>query len=185
MQEQKIPEQGDPKPWETCMTLNGHWGYHKMDTKWKPTGTLVQHLADVASKGGNFLLNVGPTGEGLIPGPSVERLKEVGQWLKVNGEGIYGTTAGPFKKLPWGCCTKKASDGGAILYLYVFGWPGDGKLLVPGLKNEVESAVLLGMDGRLATIAAAQGVIITLPNAVPDSLCPTVALRIKGALTAQ
>ena len=69
VQEQKIPEQGDPKPWETCMTLNNHWGYHKMDTKWKPTATLVQHLAEVASKGGNFLLNVGPTGEGLTLRP--------------------------------------------------------------------------------------------------------------------
>ena len=69
VQEQKIPAGGDPKPWETCMTLNGHWGYHKMDQKWKPTETLVRHLIDIASKGGNFLLNVGPTAEGVIPAP--------------------------------------------------------------------------------------------------------------------
>jgi alpha-L-fucosidase len=180
VQEQKIPEAGDPKPWETCMTLNGHWGYHKMDTKWKPTATLVEHLADVASKGGNFLLNVGPTGEGLIPAPSVERLEEVGKWLKVNGEGIYGTSAGPFRKLPWGCCTKKVSAKGAILYLHVFEWPADGKLLVPGLTSEVQSAVLLGKHGELATTATPEGVVITLPKAAPKSVCPTVALRIKG-----
>jgi alpha-L-fucosidase len=182
VQEQKIPDQGDPKPWETCMTLNGHWGYHKMDTKWKPTETLVEHLADVVSKGGNFLLNVGPTGEGLIPAPSVERLEEVGRWLKVNGEGIYGTTAGPFKKLPWGCCTKKANAEGTVLYLHVFQWPPDGKLLVPGLKSEVQSAVVLGTPAKLATTAALEGVIVTLPKAVPNSVCPTVALRIKGAV---
>jgi alpha-L-fucosidase len=142
VEEQRIPESGDPQPWETCMTLNRHWGYKKGDEQWKPTATLVRNLIDIASKGGNFLLNVGPTGEGAIPAPSVERLKEVGDWMGVNGEAIYGTMAGPFAGLDWGRCTRKVAGDATTLYLHVFDWPGNGQLLVPGLKNEVTSAFL-------------------------------------------
>jgi alpha-L-fucosidase len=180
--EQKIPEGGDPKPWETCMTLNRHWGYFKTDEDWKSAETLVRNLIDIASKGGNFLLNVGPTGEGLIPAPSVERLKEIGRWLAINGEAIYGTTAGPFQKLPWGRCTKKLTADGATLYLHVFDWPKDGKLLVPGLKNAVESAWLMADGGKLDAASSAEGALITVPAAAPDKISSTVVLKVKNAL---
>jgi alpha-L-fucosidase len=178
VQEQKIPESGDPKPWETCMTLNGHWGYHKMDSNWKPTEKLVRNLIDVASKGGNFLLNVGPTGQGVIPAPSVERLEQVGQWLKVNGEAIYGTTASPLKTLAWGRCTRKVNGTGEILYLHVFDWPSDGKLLVP-LKGQVETVTLLATGAKLSTSTCPEGVLLNLPKAAPDPISSTVVLRMK------
>ena len=77
--EQFIPATGYPgRDWETCMTMNGTWGYKSNDHNWKSRETLIRNLVDIASKGGNYLLNVGPTSEGLIPGPSVERLQEVG-----------------------------------------------------------------------------------------------------------
>jgi alpha-L-fucosidase len=180
--EQKIPETGDPKPWETCMTLNGHWGYKKNDQNWKPTQTLLRNLIDIVSKGGNFLLNVGPTGEGLIPDPSVERLAQVGQWLKINGEAVYGTTAGPFKKLPWGRCTKKQTADGTTLYLHVFDWPKDGKLLVPGLKNKVDSATLLADGSKLEAAAGNDGLVVTVPAAAPDAISSTVVLKIKDSM---
>jgi alpha-L-fucosidase len=107
--EQEIPATGFGAgvDWESCMTMNGHWGYNKNDQNWKSAKTLIQNLVNCASKGGNYLLNVGPTSEGLIPGPSIERLAEMGAWMKANGEAIYGTTASPFKKLAWGKSTQK------------------------------------------------------------------------------
>src|SRR5690606_37704290 len=92
----------------------------------------------------NYLLNVGPTGEGEIPEASIERLREMGDWMKVNGETIYATSASPFKRqLRWGRCTTKSNGKATTLYLHIFDWPEDGKLLLPGLKNRVRSAALL------------------------------------------
>ena len=97
--EQEIPATGfgSGVDWESCMTMNNHWGYNKNDQNWKSSATLVRNLIDCASKGGNYLLNVGPTSEGLIPTPSIERLKEIGAWMKINRESIYGTTASPLE----------------------------------------------------------------------------------------
>jgi alpha-L-fucosidase len=182
VEEQRIPESGDPEPWETCMTLNRHWGFHKMDENWKPAETLVRNLIDIASKGGNFLLNVGPTGEGLIPTPSIERLIEIGAWLKINGEAIYGTTASPFRvPLAWGRCTKKVGAEETTLYLHVFDWPKDGKLVVPGLQNRVTGASLLSGGVELPTAPTADGVTINLPPTAPDQYSSTIALKIDGA----
>jgi alpha-L-fucosidase len=182
--EQKIPETGIPgKDWETCMTMNRTWGYKSFDHDWKSTETLLRNLIDIASKGGNYLLNVGPTSEGVIPEPSVGRLKQIGDWMKVNGEAIYGTTASPFeRKLPWGRCTRKVSGRTTTLYLHVFDWPADGKLLVPGLKNNVRSASLLAGGKRLTVANTADGVVINVPATPPDKISSTIVLRVKGAV---
>ena len=181
--EQFIPATGYPgRDWETCMTMNDTWGYKSYDQNWKSPTMLIRNLVDIASKGGNYLLNVGPTSEGLIPGPSVERLKAVGQWMKINREAIYETTASPFKRLPWGRCTKKLSANAATLYLHVFDWPADGKLLVPGLTNAAQKAYLLA-DSRkkpLRIESSREGLSLSVPATAPDAICSVVVLKIKG-----
>lgn len=183
--EQTIPANGfgPGVDWETCMTMNDTWGYKKQDQDWKSTEMLIHNLVDIASKGGNYLLNVGPTGEGLIPEASVERLAEIGQWMKVNGEAIYDTTAGPFgKQLPWGRCTTKIENGNTTLYLHVFDWPVDGKLLVPGLQSKVRTAFLLADPStHLKTKHGEDGVTVSLPTSAPDKISSTVVLKFKGA----
>jgi len=177
--EQRIPPTGlAGVDWETCMTMNDTWGFKSYDHNWKSTKDLIQKLADIASKGGNFLLNVGPTAEGLIPQPSVERLAAMGEWMKINGESIYGTTASPIGKLPCGRCTAKPDR----LYLHVFNWPQDGKLLVPGLKNKVKKAYLLADKERseLAVKSRGKDKIINVPKEAPDKINTVVVLEIKN-----
>jgi alpha-L-fucosidase len=183
--EQTIPANGfgTGMDWETCMTMNDTWGYKKNDDNWKSTETLVRNLIDCASKGGNYLLNVGPTGEGLIPNPSIERLKEIGNWMKINRETIYGTTASPFaKQLPWGRCTTKISSDKTTLFLHVFNWPSGAELLVPGLKNKIKTAYLLADPDKkkLAVKNGAAGLTVFLPMVAPDKISSTIVLELKG-----
>ena len=137
--EQEIPATGMPgADWETCMTMNRNWGFNRADRDFKPTQTLVRNLVDIASKGGNFLLNVGPTADGEFPAESVQRLKEIGDFMRVAGESIYGTQASPFPSLPFGRCTQRRLDANTTrLFLHVWDRPKDGILVVPGLLNEV------------------------------------------------
>jgi len=181
--EQYIPATGYPggRDFEVCMTMNDTWGFKSYDNQWKSVETILRNLIDIASKGGNYLLNVGPTADGRIPDPSIERLKAVGAWMKVNGEAIYGTTPSPFKRLPWGRCTTKLAAGGTTLYLSVFNWPKDGKLVVPGLKNAIESATLLATGAKLSFTGSPEGPVITVPETGPDAIASVVVLKVKGA----
>lgn len=181
--EQEIPPTGFGQGvyWESCMTMNDHWGYNKHDEHWKSASALVRNLIDCASKGGNYLLNVGPTAEGLIPTESIERLRAIGQWTKANGEAVYATEAGPFRKLAWGRCTQKSDGSETILYLHVFDWPADGKLLVPGLRNEPKSVALLVSGKKLNAKKTAEGAMIQLPSAAPDAISTTIVLRVAGS----
>jgi alpha-L-fucosidase len=179
--ENKIPTNAPAGDWETCMTMNHTWGFRSYDHEWKSTATLVRNLVDIASKGGNFLLNVGPTSEGLIPEPSVERLKEIGGWMKVNGEAIYGTTKNPLKPQPsWGRITQK----GETLYLHVFDWPAEGKLLVPGLKKKIVSATVLATGEKIQTSAEVDGMMLSVPAAAPDPISSTIVLKLETPLPA-
>lgn len=171
-----VPVSGVSGDWETCMTMNRHWGYSKNDHNWKSAASIIQILANIASKGGNFLLNVGPTPEGEIPQPSVERLQAIGQWMKVNGESIYGTQAGPFATLSWGCATRK----GDRLYLHVFKWPKDGVLRVPLLSNAKAAWMLSAPDQKLEIAKEEKRLTIKVPATAPDESDAVVVLKLDG-----
>jgi alpha-L-fucosidase len=180
--EQYIPATGIPgRYWETCMTMNDTWGFKTYDEHWKSSQTLIRNLVDIASKGGNYLLNVGPKSDGTFPQPIMERLKAMGDWMKVNGESIYSTTASPFRKLSWGRVTTGANVGGnTTLYLHVFNWPANGELLLPGLANQIVSAKLLANGKALKSRKTADGQVLTLTGSVLDENSTVIKLTIKG-----
>ncbi len=176
--EQHIPATGMPGvDWETCMTMNTTWGYSKHDHAWKPASKMIRNLIDIASKGGNYLLNIGPKGDGTIPVQSVEALKAIGAWMKINSESIYATTASPFPKLEWGRVTTK----GNTLYLHVFEWPKNGNLIVPMKADVVKASLLCDPTKKLSVTAAGAQTKITLPAIAPDAIATVIRLDLRGA----
>ncbi len=172
------------RDWETPVTMNDTWGFKKDDHNWKSPAILIRQLVAIASRGGNYLLNVGPTAEGVIPQPSVERLREVGRWLKTNSEAINGTSPSPFPyQVDWGLMTTRPGK----LYLHVFTWPKKG-LAIYGVKSKVRKAYLLAdpsrkplrVTQRSASAIGRYSMNIRLPAAPPDRHDSVVALEIGG-----
>lgn len=175
--EQHIPATGMPGiDWETCMTLNTTWGYSAHDHAWKSDQELIRNLIDIASKGGNYLLNIGPMGDGTVPEPSLKSMHAIGAWMKKNGEAIYATTSNPIGPVTWGRITAK----GDRLYLHVFDWPAGGKLLVP-IKEKAPAQVtarFLAENNRasIKTQRTDSGLEIQLPAASPDPIATVIQL---------
>src|SRR5579864_3695632 len=133
--EQTITAASRGRSWESCMTLNGSWGYQRADDSWKTPKTIVRNLIQCANGGGNYLLNIGPKGDGSIPPESVSVLTEVGKWLARNGQTIYETDRCNVSHSEYAQFTRKENT----LYMHVHYWPGD-YVAISGLKTEVKSA---------------------------------------------
>jgi alpha-L-fucosidase len=170
-----LPAPEDFQLWETCMTINGTWAYNKNDTQYKSSQELIQDLVSVASKGGNLLLDVGPTPEGTIQPEFVERLQAMGRWMKVYGDSIYGTTYGPLQSLPFGKTTAK----GKLIFLHVFDWPANGRLEVPGLSGRVAQIGLLGDKRKLKYQQENDKLIIQVPLVAPDPNDSVVQITLR------
>jgi len=182
--EQRIPNLSelDGKDWETCMTMNETWGYKSYANNWKSLQTIIQNTVDISSKGGNYLLNVGPKADGTFPQESIDLLKGMGAWMKINGESIYGTKASPFGLFPWGRCTKKENGKNTTLYFSIFDWPKDGKLTIAGLKNEIISAKLLADNTALKIEKNEDGIMIKVPEKAIDPNATVIKVEVKGTV---
>lgn len=169
------------RDWEAPVTMNDTWGFKKNDSNWKPTAVLIEQLVKVSSQNGNYLLNIGPKADGTIPEPSVERLNQVGNWLKVNKEAVYGTSASPFPyDLPWGIVTTKPGK----IFLHVFKWQPN--LTIFGIKSKVQKAYLLA-GGKSLEINQKNNskddqysLSLRLPAVAPDEYDSVIVLETAG-----
>jgi alpha-L-fucosidase len=179
--EQNIPAVGLPShvDWETCMTMNTSWGFKRGDDRWKSPQRMLRDLADIVSKGGSFLMNVGPDARGRIPQASVDRLLAIGRWMDTHGEAIHGAQRSPFRhSVPWGRCTRRENT----VYCFVFDRPADGVIRVP-LKNKSLKATLLHEPSSRVTLEAKSGgVELGLAEEQMEPLLTVVRLDVDGAL---
>ena len=172
------PHEGD---WEGIPTTNESYGWNKFDQSHKPPAHFIRLLAKAAARGGNLLMNVGPMGDGRMDPKDVAILHGIGAWWKVNGESIRGTTRTPLPVQAWGESTRK----GNTLYLHVFEWPKDGRLVVGGLKAEAKNAHLLAANGtalkskRLNPLDLS---ITGLPNTAPDPADSVISLECSSTI---
>lgn len=159
-------------PLETCNTMNGMWGYKVVDTNYKDTPTLIRYLVKAAGMGANLLLNIGPQPNGELPATALQRLRDIGKWMRIYGETIYGTEAGPFPPQPWGSATQKDKT----LYVHVTSAPSSDILLPADLK--VKSAVAFVDRTPVRFSKSKEGVALHLDK-VPDDVDYVIELKLK------
>lgn len=178
-----IPSITVPGDWEVPATLNNTWGFKTKDHEWKSPKTITRLLFEIASKGGNYLLNVGPDAQGVIPAESVNILETVGNWMKTNKDAIYGTQSSPYPvEFAWGNITRRPGK----LYLGIYDWP-TGSFYLEGLQNKVKKVYLLSAPNSPLTFKESYNkeidhrrLQIKLPSQAPDSIVSVVVVEIEG-----
>ena len=170
------PEQtirADARAWESCMTMNGSWGYHAADTDWKTPGMIVRNLALCAHDTGNYLLNIGPRADGSVPQASAKILAATGKWLERNGASIYQSERCTVSRSQFAGFTRK----GNTLYMHVYYWPGQ-TVALGGLVNKVKSARLLATGKEVKFDQEPFRVrFLGLPEKPPDDPVTTIAIE--------
>ena len=175
--EQHVTASDAGRPWESCMTINDNWGYSSGDRNFKSVRQLVYNLVRCASGGGNYLLNVGPRADGTIPASSASRLRRMGEWLRENGESIYGAGQAPFG----GGMVGLTSAKGSKVYLHVLRWPGD-EMCLAGVEPKVKRAKMLASGDKLKVEQIAQGqrlFLRGLPRKARDPLNSVITMEVE------
>ncbi len=182
MGDNHVPKKGRTKTWETSFTSQNSWGYHKMDFKWKPSEDIIKVLVQNAAHGGNLQLNIGPKGDGTFPKPNVRRLKEVGAWMSVNGEAIYGVDPSPIDDPEWGYITSKSmSNGNTKLFLHVFN-PTSGQEIELHLPYAPSTSVIpemLETGEKLFWYPDRKRLNIVMPHFVVDKNVSVVVVKLQ------
>ncbi len=174
--EQQVTAAADGRAWESCMTMNDSWGYHKADDNWKTPRTIIRNLITCSHDGGNYLLNIGPKADGSIPEESTRILTAVGQWLDKNGASIYETEACNPRRCRFGSFSRK----GNTLFLHVAYWPGS-TVSIAGLMNKAKSATMLATGQKIAFKQDTYSLSLTgLPENVPFAPITTIAMELDG-----
>ena len=173
------PRPEDFQPWETCMTMNRTWAYNPNDRAYKPAGQLLYSLVQVASRGGNYLLNIGPSPRGTFPPEAVDHRHALGQWMSVNGEAIHGTTYGPLQHLLFGRTTAKENT----VYLLIWDWPSSGRLSLGAMPGRVSSVTLLSERQPLSFKQVGNRFTIQVPIQPPDPLISVLAIDLQPTQT--
>lgn len=174
--EQHVPDSGMAGvDWETCMTMNTTWGYSEYDDQWKSSEQLIRNLIEIVSKGGNYLLNIGPRGDGTVPAESIASMDAIGEWMNSNRESIYGCTLSSIPKPNWGRVTQKADSSTA--FLHVFDWPKNQELELKGVQGKAAKASLLQGGKQVAVKQIGGEVILTLPRTQPNTIATVIRLE--------
>lgn len=163
------------QPWETCMTMNKTWAYNPTDKAYKSTSRLLYTLVETASRGGNYLLNVGPSPRGTLPSEAIDRLSAIGRWMAVNGESIYGTTYGPLQHLLYGRTTAKEGT----VYLHIWDWPQSGSISLGAMPGRVSEVALLAGRERLSFHQSGNRFAIQVPEQPPDPIISVLAIHLE------
>ena len=174
--EQRIQAEEGDRAWESCMTMNGSWGYQRSDDDWKTPKTVIRNLISCSRDGGNYLLNIGPKPDGSIPEESIRILSSVGQWMDKNAQSIYGSDRCQPRRSNYASFTRK----GNTLFAHVHFWPGE-TVVVAGLITKVKSAKLLSSGQKVEFVQDSMRVRFTgLPEKAPDDPVSTIAIECEG-----
>ena len=158
--------------WETPATINDTWGFKRHDHNWKSSTQLIRNLVDIVSKGGNYLLNIGPDSLGAIPQPSIERLQAMGEWMDIHGDSIYGTVPGPIQGVDW-CRTTQKGDS---VYLHIFEWQDDGRFVLPDLDLNSATWLDAKVDAALSLSRVGDTLVLQGPSQMPNEHATVICL---------
>ncbi|MEI6808903.1 MAG: alpha-L-fucosidase [bacterium] len=177
--DQEVPLVPPEGLWEAVDTHNDTWAYSAPDHNWKSPAELISRLVRVVSLGGSYMLNVGPTGKGIIPPESEIILRETGKWIHRNAESIYGAGPSPLSRQAWGVATSRQG----VLYLHILNWPSGGELWIPGLSASIKSAYWL-VSGKSVRCVRKKGCLcLQLPEIPPDQPAAVIAVEVRGKIS--